>query len=288
MSRIASLYFAGAVCLVASMLTVALWQSRIHVRSPINQAQVPDQAKVPDQARRAKRLSDGMNSGDRRSGDRRSAPPVSLVMPLADKFANESLSDEAALGAGDNDEANQSGTGSGAALHPVIIRQPSGPPRIHLAGADPQGRASSVACSTCHKIRKPNMDNKSVASLDEFHRGMTFNHGKLVCYACHNPDNADQLRLADGTSVTYTNVMSLCSQCHSKQAESFAHGAHGGMNGFWDLTRGPQTKNNCIDCHDPHEPAYPKMIVSFKPKDRFNEPAADSNEHEGTATDGDH
>jgi hypothetical protein len=31
-------------------------------------------------------------------------------------------------------------------------------------------------------------------------------------------------------------------------------------------------KNNCIDCHDPHAPAYPKMIVGFKPKDRFNEP----------------
>ncbi|SMP59849.1 hypothetical protein SAMN06265222_106278 [Neorhodopirellula lusitana] len=158
-------------------------------------------------------------------------------------------------------------------LHPVVIRKPAGPPRIELAGMDPQGRSGSVACSTCHSVRKPDLANISAATLNEFHQGMTFNHGTIVCYSCHNPDDADSLRLADGTSVAYENVMTLCSQCHGSQATAFAHGAHGGMNGHWDLTRGPQMKNNCIDCHDPHAPNYPKMIVGFKPKDRFNTPA---------------
>ncbi|WP_037253502.1 cytochrome c3 family protein [Rhodopirellula europaea] len=172
--------------------------------------------------------------------------------------------------------------------HPVIIRKPSGPPRIELAGMDPQGRTGSVACSTCHAVRKPNLENVSAATLDEFHQGMTFNHGKIACYACHNPDDSDALRLADGKSVAYENVMTLCSQCHSKQAESFAHGAHGGMNGHWDLSRGPQMKNNCIDCHDPHAPAYPKMVVGFKPKDRFNAPLDDHQDHEGAESHDDH
>jgi 5-methylcytosine-specific restriction endonuclease McrA len=167
--------------------------------------------------------------------------------------------------------------------HPVIIRKPSGPPRIELAGTDPQGRTGSVACSTCHSVRQANLENKTAATLDEFHQGMTFNHGNITCYACHNPSESDALRLADGSSVAYENVMALCSQCHSKQAESFAHGAHGGMNGYWDLGRGPQMKNNCIDCHDPHVPKYPKMIVGFKPKDRFNEPSKAELQQEGTA-----
>ena len=167
--------------------------------------------------------------------------------------------------------------------HPDIIRKPSGPPRIELAGHDPQGRTASVACSTCHSVRQANLENKTVATLDEFHQGMTFNHGNITCYACHNPNESDALRLADGSSVAYENVMTLCSQCHSKQAESFAHGAHGGMNGHWDLSRGPQMKNNCIDCHDPHVPKYPKMIVGFKPKDRFNEPSTAEHQQEGTA-----
>lgn len=174
--------------------------------------------------------------------------------------------------------------GQSAASFPVIVRQPLGPPRIELAGADPQGRVASVACSTCHGVRQPNLENRTAATLDEFHQGMVFNHGSLACYACHNAEDSDALRLADGTSVAYEDVMALCSQCHSKQAESFAHGAHGGMNGYWDLSRGPQMKNHCVDCHDPHAPSYPRMIVGFKPKDRFNEPSVEGHHPEGTAS----
>ncbi|QDT05406.1 Doubled CXXCH motif (Paired_CXXCH_1) [Rubripirellula lacrimiformis] len=180
------------------------------------------------------------------------------------------------------DESESSGDLEVSAVKfPVTIRKPSGPPRIELAGMDPQGRSATVACSTCHANRKPNIENVSAATLDEFHRGMTFKHGTITCYACHNPDGSDSLRMADGTSLEYQDVMTLCSQCHGPQATAFAHGAHGGMNGHWDLTRGPQTKNNCIDCHDPHAPNYPKMIVGFKPKDRFNAPADSDHDHQG-------
>jgi Doubled CXXCH motif (Paired_CXXCH_1) len=177
--------------------------------------------------------------------------------------------------------SNPSGTGSLAstdqqpstdskARHSVIIRKPTGPPTVRLTSTDPLQRSAEVACSTCHSVRPPNHDNRTSATLDEFHQGLEFAHGQLACYACHNPSNAETLRLADGSDVEYAEVMTLCSQCHSKQAESFAHGAHGGMNGYWDLSRGMQTKNNCIDCHDPHSPKFPQMIVTFKPKDRFN------------------
>lgn len=166
-----------------------------------------------------------------------------------------------------------------ATSHPVIINRPSGPPRVELAGVDPQGRSASVACSTCHNTRKPNFENKTAATLDEFHQGMVFDHGTIACYACHNPQDADTLRLADESSVSYPDVMTLCSQCHGQQATSFAHGAHGGMNGHWDLKAGPQMKNNCIDCHDPHSPAYPKMVVGFKPIDRFNHPEPTDDGH---------
>ncbi len=154
----------------------------------------------------------------------------------------------------------------------VHVRQPDGPPRIALAGLDPQGRSGSVACSTCHSVRQANFENVSADTLDEFHQGMKFNHGKIACYACHHPDGCDTLRLADGKSVQYESVMTLCAQCHGAQMTAFQHGAHGGMTGHWDLTRGSQIKNNCVDCHDPHEPSYPKMVVGFKPKDRFNQP----------------
>ena len=153
--------------------------------------------------------------------------------------------------------------------HDVSVRHPDGPPLIELSQVDPLGRSGSVACSTCHSVRKPNRANRTADSLDEFHQGLKVVHGTLACYSCHNPDSSDSLRLADGTSVAYRDVMTLCSQCHAAQATAYQHGAHGGMNGYWDLSRGPQTKNNCVDCHDPHVPSYPKMIVGFKPRDRF-------------------
>lgn len=160
----------------------------------------------------------------------------------------------------------------------IRIRRPAGPPLAKLA-SDPQGRVAEIACSTCHSIRKPNFENTQSSSLNEFHQGLIVSHGKLACYACHHPDDADSLRSADGKRVSYPNVMTLCSQCHAQQADSYAHGAHGGMNGYWDLTRGPQIKNNCIDCHDPHAPSYPKMIVDFKPHDRFLEEQDSHDDH---------
>ncbi|WP_372724465.1 hypothetical protein, partial [Novipirellula sp.] len=154
-------------------------------------------------------------------------------------------------------------------------RRPDGPPRIDSGVVDPQGRSGTIACSTCHSVREPNFANRSPADLDQFHQGMTFSHGSTTCYSCHHPDDADSLRLADSTKVQYVDVMTLCAQCHGPQYRDYQHGAHGGMNGYWDLTRGPQTRNNCIDCHDPHVPAFPQMQPTFKPRDRFLSPPAD-------------
>lgn len=153
----------------------------------------------------------------------------------------------------------------------VSIRQPAGPPRVLTGLRDFHGNEVTAACSTCHTTRPPNVQNKSASDLKEFHGGMKFSHGKVSCLSCHNPSDYDALKLADGSRVEFSNVMTLCAQCHGPQMQAYKHGAHGGMNGYWDLKRGPQVKNNCIDCHDPHAPQFPKMRPTFKPKDRFLE-----------------
>ncbi|MCA9263470.1 MAG: hypothetical protein KDA60_06455 [Planctomycetales bacterium] len=154
----------------------------------------------------------------------------------------------------------------------VIIRRPDGPPMIELTEPDPLGRVGKVNCSTCHSVRAPNFENRQSADLDEFHQGMEFVHGDLTCYSCHNPTDSDTLRRADGAAVEYPDVMHLCAQCHGNEARDYRRGAHGGMNGYWDLTRGGRVRNNCIDCHDPHAPAYPHMQPTFKTRDRFLTP----------------
>jgi hypothetical protein len=169
----------------------------------------------------------------------------------------------------DHEESNQHGRFS------VTIRKPAGPPRVDLGahnalgGHDAAGKPLTVACSTCHAARSANIATRESADLDEFHQGMAFAHGNLTCISCHNPNNYDTLHLADGSSVEYSEVMTLCAQCHGPKTRDYQHGAHGGMTGYWDLSRGPRTRNNCVDCHAPHAPRFPAMKPTFKPRDRF-------------------
>jgi len=156
-------------------------------------------------------------------------------------------------------------------LFPVTINAPSGPPVVYLDVPGPDGELTA-SCSTCHAPRTPDVTNKVTDDLTDFHEGLVVEHGTLTCLACHDGDDYDQLRLADGSGLAFVEVRTLCSQCHGTQARSYANGAHGGMSGYWDLTRGPRIRNGCTDCHDPHAPAFPRMMPTFKSRDRFLEP----------------
>ena len=161
----------------------------------------------------------------------------------------------------------------GKRAFPVTIKKPPGPPRVATGSVDSSGNEVTVSCSTCHATRDPNFDNKAPADLNEFHGSLGFNHGNISCLSCHNPNDYDSLKLADGSRVEYSDVMVLCGQCHGPQMRDYEHGTHGGMSGYWDLSRGPRVRNNCVDCHQPHSPQFPKMQPTFKPKDRFLEAA---------------
>jgi hypothetical protein len=159
-----------------------------------------------------------------------------------------------------------------APLHPVTIQQPAGPPRVNTGTTNFHGQVVTVACGTCHATTQPNARTHTSVELDQFHQGLKYAHGELTCLSCHNSTNYDTLRLADGRSVEFTDVMTLCGQCHGSQLRDYQHGAHGGMTGYWDLSRGPRTRNNCVNCHDPHSPKYPLARPVFPPRDRISVP----------------
>lgn len=156
--------------------------------------------------------------------------------------------------------------------HPHFVNRPDGPPRVNTGMLDDLGRPVTVSCASCHANMEPNFATRSSEQLEEFHRGLHFNHGNMSCLTCHNANNYNALRLADGREIAYENVQTMCAQCHAPQARDFDRGAHGGMTGYWDRTRGPRHRKNCIDCHDPHGPAFPHMIPTFKPYDRLLAP----------------
>jgi hypothetical protein len=158
--------------------------------------------------------------------------------------------------------------------HPTVIRHPVKAPEVATGHADAQGRPITVACNVCHSTRPANTAVRGAADLDEFHQGLTFAHGNLACVACHHPDQGySKLRLADGRAIEFSESMQLCAQCHGPQYRDYQHGAHGGMTGHWDLTKGPRTRNACTACHDPHAPKFPTLRPAPGPRDRMTHTA---------------
>ncbi len=152
--------------------------------------------------------------------------------------------------------------------HAVVVRSGSEAPKVMTANFSYAGAPSLVACATCHSTREPKVETRAGDELDEFHQGLRYAHGGQSCLSCHNAGNYDTLRKADGSAVAFPRVVELCAQCHGPQFRDYTNGTHGGMNGHWDLTRGPRTRNTCTDCHDAHAPAYPQLMPVFAPKDR--------------------
>lgn len=160
-----------------------------------------------------------------------------------------------------------------AAAFPVTIHTPpklTGVPSDH---EDALGRPLRVRCVECHSQRQSE-EPRRPEQLDEFHRGLTFKHGELACVSCHDRGDHERLTLASGEKVPLVDAMRLCAQCHGPQYRDYTRGSHGGMNGYWDLSRGPRLRNHCVDCHDPHSPAYPGFSPAPGPRDRGAAPHA--------------
>ncbi|QQL44854.1 hypothetical protein [Sulfuriroseicoccus oceanibius] len=134
--------------------------------------------------------------------------------------------------------------------------------RAAVVAGTVNGKEVSVRCDTCHAGMETNKWLASADGLQTFHVGLKFDHGKgaLTCMACHNSEDYETLRKADGMVVRFSDSMQLCAQCHGRQYRDYMGGTHGGMTGYWDLQRGGRKRNHCIDCHDPHAPAFPQMM----------------------------
>ena len=145
------------------------------------------------------------------------------------------------------------------------IKVPEGIGKLNTKELDVHGKPIGVSCATCHAPGKPMA--RRAEEVDAFHSGLTFAHGNLICASCHHPDQRDTLRLASGEALAFESVIELCGQCHGTQMRDYRHGAHGGMQGFWDQSKGKRVRNNCVHCHDAHAPAYPTVMPARPPAD---------------------
>ncbi len=167
----------------------------------------------------------------------------------------------------------------GAEQFPVTIRKPDPMPMVDSGKVDREGNPVMIRCNNCHDTQEPNFLTSEAEQLNDFHQGMSFLHNSLKCVSCHDSRDYEKLHLADSSTVPFSNVMELCAQCHGPQHRDYQNGSHGGMTGYWDLSRGPRERNNCVHCHDPHHPAYPKIMPVFQPKTRADSKGGKTDSH---------
>lgn len=108
-------------------------------------------------------------------------------------------------------------------------------------------------CTSCHFGRRVVMDDRQ--RIDDAHQNIQPQHPQrvgAVCSTCHAPENVETLALKSGERPSLDHAYRLCAQCHFRQADDWAAGAHGKRLDGW---QGRRVLMSCTDCHDPHQPA---------------------------------
>jgi len=138
----------------------------------------------------------------------------------------------------------------------------SGAPRYFVP--PPPFSEDIFPCSDCHE----DMDvNHRRRKLEDEHVEISemFNHAseQRWCLDCHNPDNRDVLRLANGDLVSFEESYNLCGQCHGTIFRDWKAGIHGKRTGEWN---GKKQYRLCVHCHNPHSPKF-KPLKPMPPPD---------------------
>ncbi len=106
-------------------------------------------------------------------------------------------------------------------------------------------------CTECHADLEVNEERREL----DFHEEIVLKHAEEQrwCLDCHNPNNRDKLRLANGQLIFFEKSYLLCGQCHGTIYRDWKAGIHGRRTGFWN---GRKQYRLCVHCHNPHNPKY--------------------------------
>lgn len=108
-------------------------------------------------------------------------------------------------------------------------------------------------CTECHD--EDWETNPERRELTMMHEDIVLEHdaANRWCLDCHDTDNRDMLRLANGTLVPFDKSYRLCGQCHGDKFRDWRAGEHGRRTGHWN---GEKKYRLCVTCHQAHAPSF--------------------------------
>ena len=109
-------------------------------------------------------------------------------------------------------------------------------------------------CMDCHSEMDPNPVRRKLEYMHDDIDAM-FDHDRdnRWCLDCHDINQRDSLRLANGNLLAFTESQKLCGQCHGDKYRDWRVGVHGKRTGYW---KGPKEYLLCVHCHNPHSPRF--------------------------------
>ncbi len=120
-----------------------------------------------------------------------------------------------------------------------------------------KSQITSFNCTECHtkpidKLKQDQVGEKAAHwNIKLAHAGSEI----MNCATCHTSNNMDNLHSLTNSEIDFNYSYKLCSQCHQKEFKDWKGGAHGKQLGGWAP---PRLSNTCVNCHNPHKPAFEK------------------------------
>ena len=109
-------------------------------------------------------------------------------------------------------------------------------------------------CMECHIEIEPNRERRALVDMhDDIDAIYDHDSENRWCFSCHDVDNRDFLRLANGDLLDFRESFKLCGQCHGAKLRDWKEGVHGKRKGMWN---GKKEYLLCVHCHNPHSPKF--------------------------------
>ena len=143
----------------------------------------------------------------------------------------------------------------GATAPQALAEDPEVPPPPFTEGIFP--------CSDCHEPDIP--VNRERRELTMAHEEIELHHAEQDrwCLDCHDAEDRDVLRLANGEAVPFEESYRLCGQCHGDKYRDWKVGVHGRRVGSWS---GAKQYLLCVSCHNAHSPRYEPIAPEPPPR----------------------
>jgi hypothetical protein len=129
-----------------------------------------------------------------------------------------------------------------------------------------RNRAASLGqypCTSCHSGARVTLTGQRIRDAHQNIQPVHPSQTGATCSTCHAAEDVEKLALANGQRATLDEGYRLCGQCHFRQLEDWAGGAHGKRLDGW---QGRRVVMACADCHDPHNPGVPTRIPFRAPQ----------------------